>query len=361
MILLTFPGQILLKIRDRARTSPETWPKVSVLVSARNEEKSIKRCVKSLLKLNYPAELLEIILVDDRSTDQTYSIMAEETEGHEHVMVLSTKAFDTTLEAKARGIACAAKQATGEWLFITDADSEVHPDWIRAMLRGVTPKKGIIGGMMIVNASSVLSVIEKMYWAFMLPFAFGMSGLGIDSVAVGPNMAIRNSIYKRQGGLEAQRFRIAEDLALFNMSVNAGFDTLLHYNRASTVMMDPVPSFSHLLSQQRRWMMGPFDQSFWHALAFIVLYGFSFLFMIALILSIFLSPVTGVFVFCIKCLADLINVATSALLSGNHSILKYIPVIWLYTPFVFLFLPISFLMSRTVSWKGEGYNIEYTP
>ena len=46
-------------------------PSVSVIVAARNEEDNIKNCLQSLLELNYPNEKLEIILVNDESTDKT--------------------------------------------------------------------------------------------------------------------------------------------------------------------------------------------------------------------------------------------------------------------------------------------------
>src|SRR5213595_199051 len=50
-------------------------PRVSVLVCARNEEKNIDSCLRAFQKLDYPAELLEILIVDDRSTDNISALL----------------------------------------------------------------------------------------------------------------------------------------------------------------------------------------------------------------------------------------------------------------------------------------------
>ena len=55
--------------------SDANLPSVSVIVAARNEEENILKCMKSLDKLEYPEDKLQIILVDDRSTDKTENII----------------------------------------------------------------------------------------------------------------------------------------------------------------------------------------------------------------------------------------------------------------------------------------------
>ena len=57
------------------KTGENNLPDVSVIVAARNEEENILRCLKFLDKLEYPEDKLQIILVDDRSTDKTENII----------------------------------------------------------------------------------------------------------------------------------------------------------------------------------------------------------------------------------------------------------------------------------------------
>ena len=76
-------------------------PAISVVVTARNEDKDLPACISSLLELDYPSDKLEIILVDDRSTDSTLDIIKKAASDHSHIKYLSTKnAGENNLEAK---------------------------------------------------------------------------------------------------------------------------------------------------------------------------------------------------------------------------------------------------------------------
>src|SRR5690606_28923075 len=112
-------------------------PKVSVVVSARNEEEDIAACLESLIALEYPKDKLQIILVNDRSTDRTAEIIQEYQKKSDLIEFYDTKGYETHLEAKARGISYGMKHATGEWVFITDADARVQKRWIIEQLNQV--------------------------------------------------------------------------------------------------------------------------------------------------------------------------------------------------------------------------------
>ena len=60
--------------KRKIKSKIKRFPKVSILIPAHNEEKNIGRTIKSLLNLNYPKNKIEIIVVDDGSTDNTYKI-----------------------------------------------------------------------------------------------------------------------------------------------------------------------------------------------------------------------------------------------------------------------------------------------
>lgn len=359
LIVLVSLGQILLKIRDRKRLPPSEWPSVSILVSGKNEEKVIATNIKSLLNLDYPSDKLDIWIVDDMSTDKTAQIVTELIEDHNHIKLISTEGFKTHLKAKARGIAFAAKHAQGEWLFITDADAEVHPKWLKKMLTGVNENTGTIAGMMVVKENSFISILEKMSWAYTNPFAFGAAGYGLSFVCVGPNMAIRTSIYSESGGLEKANFTIAEDLAIFNMSANLGYEALAHNSKETTVLMEPIETFRQILSQQRRWIKGPFEHGWEYGIGVIIVFGFSFLYVIAILLALFIAPKAALTAICFKLLAESSVITIERFMLGQEKMLRYIPILYFYLYFIFLFLPISFIVNRSVSWQGQGYNIEY--
>src|SRR5258706_14073318 len=71
--LLLFIG-IIVNTKKPAG-EPSEYPFVSVIIAARNEENNIAACIESLLRVDYPADKLEVLLVNDRSTDKTKEIM----------------------------------------------------------------------------------------------------------------------------------------------------------------------------------------------------------------------------------------------------------------------------------------------
>lgn len=101
--------------------------KVSIIIAARNEEKYIVDCLSSIFKNSYPEKLLEIIVVDDQSEDQTVAIIKEK---YPQVTLLST----VKNIGKKAAIELAAKYATGELLIFTDADCTVPDTWVATMV-----------------------------------------------------------------------------------------------------------------------------------------------------------------------------------------------------------------------------------
>ena len=352
-------GQILLRLKDRKRNYPDEWPTVSVLVAAKNEEAVIADSIESLLKIDYPAEKLDIWIADDCSTDRTAEIISSYRKDNPHLNLISTADFDTHLKAKARGIAWAAKHAKGEWFFITDADTSVHPMWVKEMLRGIDEKTGTIAGMMTVDEHDLVSRFEKMTWGFTNPFAFGAAGYGAEFVSVGPNTGLRRAAYEQAGGLEKADFDVAEDLALFNMVIKQGYKPLAHNNKETTVRMKPVSNFRQLLSQQRRWTKGPFEQEWYYSVGIILTLGFSFFYQTAILIALFLAPQAALWAIFWRFLAEGSVIATEKIMIKEHRILRYLPLLLVYLFFIFIFLPISFIFRRSISWRGEGYKIDY--
>jgi cellulose synthase/poly-beta-1,6-N-acetylglucosamine synthase-like glycosyltransferase len=111
--------------------SSAPWPKVSLLVAGKNEEKNIERCLRSLVAQNYPN--LEVIAINDRSTDRTGQIMdrvAAESGGRLTVVHITDLPADWL--GKPHAMHEGQKRATGEYLVFTDADCFFQcPDAVR--------------------------------------------------------------------------------------------------------------------------------------------------------------------------------------------------------------------------------------
>jgi chlorobactene glucosyltransferase len=110
-----------------------SYPKVSIVVPVRNEERNIRRCLSTLLAFDYPS--FEILTADDGSTDKTMEIVAELAKAapEGRVRVFSTPKGEpgereTWRSGKAWVLHNAARQATGQWVLFVDADTYHKPD-----------------------------------------------------------------------------------------------------------------------------------------------------------------------------------------------------------------------------------------
>ncbi len=103
------------------------YPSVSIIVPVYNSKDTIRMCLKSLLNLDYPFDRLEILAVDNNSTDGSKEIIAQFP-----VTYLLENKVQTSYGARNKGI----ENASGEILIFTDADCIADPQWLRNLLEG---------------------------------------------------------------------------------------------------------------------------------------------------------------------------------------------------------------------------------
>ncbi len=112
--------------------SEEAWPKVSILVAAKNEEAVIGRLVRSLVQLQYPRHCLEIWMIDDCSTDQTPAVLADLAQRYPQVVVVRRE--ENAKGGKSGALNAVWPQTQGDILIVFDADAQVAPDFLRQVI-----------------------------------------------------------------------------------------------------------------------------------------------------------------------------------------------------------------------------------
>ncbi len=360
-VVLRFLNVGVRRIPQSVRRPDNQCMPITVLVSARNEERDLPACIDSLLALDYPRKLLQIILVNDLSTDGTAAIINAAAAAHRHVIALHTSELPSNgLEAKARGIAHGFSAATGEWVLITDADGVVQPQWARHLLGYVDANTGMAGGALLARADGWVGTVERVAWAFLQTFSNGLAGWGAPLVCVGPNMAIRRSVYEEAGGLQkARNFRVAEDLALFRMVAARKMAVHVYMDNATTVTLAPVPSFGHLLSQHRRWLGGGAEQGRSYLVPLFVALWWGFGMVLFILFGWLLDWRVWAAFLALKTTHDflMLRLQQKRLQTPHH--VRYLPVLELYQIVALLIIPVLFLFSRRIEWKGEGYSVQY--
>ncbi|MDQ6872101.1 MAG: glycosyltransferase [Gemmatimonadota bacterium] len=194
-------------------------PLVSVIVPARNEAHNIARCVSSILSTNYPN--LELIVVDDSSTDETAAIAREATAGDSRARVIASPPLPEGWFGKQWACAAGAKVARGSVLQFTDADTVHAPDLVtrstnamrdaRAQLFSVAGRQELGGFWEKVIQPQVFTIISMRYGGTeSVSEATSVS----DKIANGQCIFVTHDSYDAIGGHGAVRSSVAEDLML---------------------------------------------------------------------------------------------------------------------------------------------------
>lgn len=250
--------RIILNEKFKIRFPFSEYPKVSILIAARNEEGCILSCLTAIEQLQYPIDKIDVWIGDDQSTDATNEIVARFIQDKPNFQLISIRPSTTHVKGKANVLAQLAKLATGEFLFITDADIQVPTRWIKSLLFAFKDSVGIVSGSTIVEGSSLLAKIQRIDWAYASGMIHVVSEMNIPVTAIGNNMAIRKSCYDEIGGYENLAFSVTEDLELFLATIKKGWKFRNLLNADSTAQSTALHSILEILQQRKRWTTGAF-------------------------------------------------------------------------------------------------------
>ncbi len=190
--------------------------RVSVLIPARNEELNIGRCLTSVLKQNY--ENIEVIVLDDGSTDKTPQILSSFSDGR--LKVIKGKALEKGWVGK--NYACHQLQlnATGKYLLFIDADTELNHLCISSAVKFAEEQSTDLLSVMPNEISESFwekLVIPMLYFAVTVFLPFPMierSAKKQYAMGNGQFMFFRREFYDKIGGHESLKSRIVEDVWL---------------------------------------------------------------------------------------------------------------------------------------------------
>jgi cellulose synthase/poly-beta-1,6-N-acetylglucosamine synthase-like glycosyltransferase len=164
-IYIGYPLLVYLVSRLRPLETKKSFyePTVTVLITAYNEERDIRRKLENTLQIDYPKEKLEILVASDCSTDRTEEIVKE--------FALSNVKLhrQTTRLGKTMAQNAAVERAGGEIILFSDATTEYAPDVLRQMLPNFADKSvGCVAGRLIYvdDSRSGVGKGAKSYWSY---------------------------------------------------------------------------------------------------------------------------------------------------------------------------------------------------
>jgi cellulose synthase/poly-beta-1,6-N-acetylglucosamine synthase-like glycosyltransferase len=227
-------------------SAPVWSPRVTVIVPAYNEALRIAASVAALRAQNYPSAKLQIIVVDNGSSDRTFEILR------------STPGIMALREPKpgsyaARNLALA--HAHGEVVCFTDADCSADPDWVRnAVAYLADPAVGIVAGHVELDFGHRLRLSTSEL--FEKCFSFKQADNARNRVCVTANWTSRIELIRRFGGFDAG-LKSGGDHRLAAQIAAAGHHIV--YARDAIVRHPARADFRELTSKRRRVIGGVYS------------------------------------------------------------------------------------------------------
>jgi cellulose synthase/poly-beta-1,6-N-acetylglucosamine synthase-like glycosyltransferase len=181
---------LLARLRGRPVRKGAFVPRVSIVVAAHNEETVIERRLENLLALDYPAELLEIVVASDASTDKTDALVEAVAKRERRVRLLRCPRG-----GKVAAQNLAVRQTEGEILAFSDANAQWAPDALRELVSNFAdPEVAYVCGGHFYEAADG-SNREGTYWRWEAWLRRNESRLGSITGGIGPIYAVRRSDY----------------------------------------------------------------------------------------------------------------------------------------------------------------------
>ncbi len=281
---------------------------ISVIIAARNEEKYIPELLKILLDQNYPKNKFEIIVADDRSTDETSNIVKELIKINSNLKLVRIEKESKTLVGK-KGALNAAISASGyDILAFTDADCLPTRNWLMEISRHFTPEIDFIAGYSpLIIKNKLFSFLKNLERASIFAVTAGAFGINWKISSCGRNMAYRRTLFLQVEGFSGiGHIRSGDDdLMLLKMSQHINRTTFM-FTRDSIVKSYDKEDVEQMIQLENRraskWKFYPYSIKI--LTLFIFLYYILFLTALCGLIINYISPFNFAILLLIKIIPE---------------------------------------------------------
>jgi cellulose synthase/poly-beta-1,6-N-acetylglucosamine synthase-like glycosyltransferase len=254
-------GWLRLKVPLKISLFPETG--FSVIIPARNEANNIIQTIKDLASQNYPAALFEVIILDDDSDDQTFTLAQELIIGLQNKSLnfkLIKLNIDKNLTAghKKRAIESGISQSKYDWIVSTDADCTRGSNWLQSIAAIISQQDPVLvsAPVLFYKESCFFHKIQSLEFLSLVGMGAAAIGNGSPNLCNGANLAYKKSAFYEVGGFDD------------NSGLSSGDDEFLMHKIArmyphkivflkdkdAFVFTKPQSTFRDFIQQRKRWV-----------------------------------------------------------------------------------------------------------
>ena len=335
----------------------EPAPKVSILIAARNESEGIRATLDSVLAQDYRGEW-DVWVADDRSDDETPSILAEYAAKNPKLHVLTIKEIPEGVSPKKHALSLLIEACEGEILCLTDADCLVKPTWVTGIVAEFEPGIELVAGHSYIptipGKSSVLICMQAV--ETLIYRVAGTAGLAmrLPLTSTGNNLAYRKSFFKSVHGFD-NVIKIQsgdDDLLMQKLAADRPWAMRYCIAESTFVTTNGKETLKELWEQRKRWA----SKTIYYTPKIVFVLSMVFLFLVMQCVAAAFAPfsfnvlIATIVAFVAKCAGDLILILRGLRIFRQEHLLKWcIPVEFIHAPFTVL--AVLFGLFGRFKWK----------
>ncbi len=328
---------------------------VSIIVPVRNEENNIVSLIKCLTTLDYPKNFLEIIIIDDHSTDHTYDIIKDFTKLNGNIRYFK---LDNSETGKKSAIRKGVTVSRFPLILTTDADCKPSPLWVKTMVNYFeTNSVDLIAGPVIMEGDGgFFNSFQQLEFFSLLGSTAGAISVGNPVMCSSANLGFKRDAYLENSDPALKKVTSGDDVfLLFSVHKNTNRSIGFLKSRDACVITNVQNNPDDFIKQRQRWASKSIHYTtkasvFTALLVFTIHFYAIICLLISLILPQFLM--IAVFIFIFKSFIDFPFLYSVASYYGKRGLMKYFPAIQGAYFFYIAYIAITSI-TCAVNWKGR--------
>ncbi len=253
LVLFFRSGWLKLPYSGPPATKPYT--RVTILIAARNEEDKLALTIEDILAQDYPKELVDLIVIDDHSTDRTAAIISSY--ANQNVTLVRLNEDQPLNSYKKKAIAEGIRIAKGSLIVTTDADCRMEKQWL-ATIVAMYEQKGLKLISSPVGYFEERSMFEEMQsLEFLYLIGLGASTIGnkMSSTCNGANLAYSKDVFLEVGGFAGIDDVASGDDELLLHKIASKYPDGIGFCKSKQAMVytHAKHSLTAFINQRKRW------------------------------------------------------------------------------------------------------------
>lgn len=353
-LAIIYIGWQIISEYDQNKKKIHDYTNVTIIIPFRNEENNLAKLLKGLSYQSYPLDKIEIIFVNDHSTDNSLNILSKllrENFKFPNVKLLN---LPKDLKGKKHAIEYGIKKSLNDFVILTDADAVLNPKWVETVVFFYQNSQWpdvIIGPVDYTHKNSTIYKIFNLEFLSLIISGMALAQLKKPIYANSINLSFKKNLFDKNEDILNHKVTSGDDTFLIHFAKKNKKSILPLKNKNAIVYTHPPSTIGEFFKQRSRWASKtPFYEDIESILtsSFVFLVHISFIFL--LILIIFFQKYELSILIIIKFLAELIFFKkTTQFFNKNFSI----PIILLTQILYPFYILIASLMSffAKIEWK----------